>query len=50
MRYPAGPFGEPSPSSKIADLSGGSFRSNPLNRDLRLDAAWRANLPGVPGR
>jgi transposase len=26
------------------------LRSNPLYRDFRLDAAWRAKLPGVPGR
>lgn len=35
---------------KLSVLSGGSSRSNPLNRGLRLDAAWRADLPGVPGR
>src|SRR5579862_1601865 len=26
-------------------LSGGSLRPNPLNRDFRLEAAWRANRP-----
>jgi hypothetical protein len=36
---PLGLLGRP---MRFTVLSGGSFRSDPLNRDLRLDAAWRA--------
>lgn len=34
---------------KMAVLSGGSSRSDPLNRDLRLGAAWRSTFPAHRG-